>query len=413
MRTNKLDNRSCGVYLITGCVLLSYVIHLILLCWNPSGSQLNIFYSSLKDFFADFFNVLRYVAGRDVYFNEIGGGQESPYLPLSYMLLYPFSCLNNYTTMSLSDCWHSQISMMSVFMYTLFSIVVFIHALALLIKKYDVNKLLLVPIRISNIFLFSIERGNWILLAAAGVFYFLALSDSKNLPARYFGLLMLVFASVLKVYPVLFGLFLLKEKRYKDIGFCVVIGILLTILPFFFFKHGLGNISQLFNNLKLNSEVYKYSSNPKFGFAYMVYHFSHKLLKLNDELSKTLFVLSEIVIRLCCIIAMFLSYKTKDRFLSIALLLFSILFFPSHSEYYCGLYLMPLVIMTPNLFLENRKERIVFIIYSILILQCIQIVYIPIMYNFTRIFINFFTLLVFVYVLVITLLKIKADQGVK
>ena len=68
MRTNKLDNRSCGVYLITGCVLLSYVIHLILLCWNPSGSQLNIFYSSLKDFFADFFNVLRYVAGRDVYF---------------------------------------------------------------------------------------------------------------------------------------------------------------------------------------------------------------------------------------------------------------------------------------------------------------------------------------------------------
>lgn len=414
MNKNKLDKSVLVVYVITGFVSVSYLLHLILLWCNPHrGGQLNIFYASLEDFFADFFNVLRYVAGRDVYFNEIGGYQESPYLPLCYMLIYPFSCLNNYTTMSLSDCWHSQISMMSAFMYTLFSIFVFVHALVLLMKKHNVNKLLLIPILISNIFLFSIERGNWILLAAAGIFYFLALFDSKNLPARYFGLFMLVFASVLKVYPVFFGLFLLKEKRYKDIGYCVVMGVLLTILPFFFFKHGLGNIPQLFINLKLNSEVYKYSLNPKFGLAYMVYPFSHKLLKLNDELSNFMFVLSEIVVRLCCIIALFLSYKTKDRFLATALLIFSILFFPAHSEYYCGLYLMPLIIMTPNLFLENRKERMFFVIYSILILQCVQIVYLPIMYNFTRILVNFFTLLIFVYVLVITVLKIKADKEVK
>ena len=74
---------------------------------------------------------------------------------------------------------------------------------------------------------------------------------------------------------------------------------------------------------------------------------------------------------------------------------------------------MPLSMMTPNLFLENRKERRVFVIYSILILQCVQIVYLPIMYNFTRILVNFFTLLIFVYVLVITVLKIKADKEVK
>jgi len=141
MNKNKLDKSVLVVYVITEFVSVSYLLHLILLCCNPHsrGGQLNIFYASLEDFFADFFNVLRYVAGRDVYFNEIGGYQESPYLPLCYMLIYPFSCLNNYTAMSLSDCWHSQISMMSAFMYTLFSIFVFVHALVLLMKKHNVN----------------------------------------------------------------------------------------------------------------------------------------------------------------------------------------------------------------------------------------------------------------------------------
>jgi len=409
MKTEKLGNRTFSVYLITGCVLLSYIIHLILLCRNPSGSQLNIFFGSLKDFFADFFNVLRYVAGRDVYFNEIGGGQESPYLPLSYMLLYPFSCLNNYGSMSLSDCWSSRISIMSVFMYTFFSLAVFIHALVALIKKYNVNKIILLPILLSNIVLFSVERGNLVIISAAGAFYFLAFFDSENRMLRYFALFMLVFASVLKFYPVILGFLLLKEKRYKDILYCIILGVLLTILPFFFFKRGLMNIPLLLSNLKLHYEAYRYGIFPRFGVSHLFYHIVRKLL--NNEIGPTVYIITQISIRLICVFSVFLSYKTKDEFLSLALLIFPILFFPTNSGYYCGVYLMPLIVMTPNLFLKNKKTGIIFIIYSILCLQCIQILFK--IFNLTQLFVNFFTLLIFVYVLVITLLKIKADKEVK
>ena len=72
---------------------------------------------------------------------------------------------------------------------------------------------------------------------------------------------------------------------------------------------------------------------------------------------------------------------------------------------------MPLIVMTPNLFLKNKKTGVIFIIYSILCLQCIQILFK--IFNLTQLFVNFFTLLIFVYVLVITLLKIKADKEVK
>ena len=103
--------------------------------------------------------------------------------------------------------------------------------------------------------MFSVERGNLVIISAAGAFYFLAFFDSENRMLRYFALFMLVFASVLKFYPVILGFLLLKAKRYKDILYCIILGVLLTILPFFFFKRGLMNIPLLLSNLKLHYEV--------------------------------------------------------------------------------------------------------------------------------------------------------------
>lgn len=81
---------------------------------------------------------------------------------------------------------------------------------------------------------------------------------------------------------------------------------------------------------------------------------------------------------------------------------------------------------------KNKLDKSVLVVYVItgfvsvsyllhlILLWCnphrggqLNIFYLPIMYNFTRILVNFFTLLIFVYVLVITVLKIKADKEVK
>ena len=56
------------------------------------------------DFMADFFNLQRYIADRDPYFNEVNTRSEHGYLPLSYLIVLPFNNLCDYAHMSLEDC---------------------------------------------------------------------------------------------------------------------------------------------------------------------------------------------------------------------------------------------------------------------------------------------------------------------
>lgn len=84
-------------------------------------------------------------------------------------------------------------------------------------------------------FLHCLERGNIIFLSFLAILVFLLTYHSESRVYREIGLLSLAFSFSLKLYPVLFGYFLLADKRYKDAVRCALYGLLMLILPSFFF----------------------------------------------------------------------------------------------------------------------------------------------------------------------------------
>lgn len=82
---------------------------------------------------------------------------------------------------------------------------------------------------------YCLERGNIIFLSFLTVLVFLLTYRSENRIYREIGLVCLAFSFSLKLYPVLFGYFLLTDKRYKDAMRCALYGLLMLILPSFFF----------------------------------------------------------------------------------------------------------------------------------------------------------------------------------
>jgi hypothetical protein len=338
----KVKNIHLNIFVAT--ILLMFVLFLIGLFRNPMGNQRNIFYAGLNDFFADFFNVLRYISERDPYFNTINGYGEKIYLPLVYLLLYPFSQLDGFNTMTLQQTWVSKMGIMSVFGFTAVSVLLLFLALNQIRKRYDIPFYVLVGLCLSYVFIFSIERGNLIILSAAFVSVYLSYYDSDDKNKRMAASICLALAAVLKIYPVLLVFLYFDKKQYKDIFFSAILALLFAFIPFVFFKGGFSNIIQLINNMKVHSGSYDFIRlYPRFSFP----HLSYYALALSGLGDKIALLLSNIVYYFTILISIFsilCSLLTKNKWIKMTLLILTMIYLSVNSALYCGLYLFPVII---------------------------------------------------------------------
>jgi len=362
---------------------------------EPLNHQEYVIFESGNDFMADFFNIQRFLVDGDPYFNELNG----IYFPLAYLLLMPFTPLCDYANMSLEDCWNTNFAVFSALFFLLLSLFLFFDSLYRLNNKKGWRTFNTILLLFTSIFLFSTERGNEIFIAAAGVNYFLAYYDTEDRWKRWFGLFCLCFAAVLKVYPVLFGILLLQDKRYKDIAFCIVTGLLLTFVPFLFFKHGLANVPRMIENYYTYTALYLTPSTEyKFGIHALGNGILFAVNYLNpgtiaDSVVRGMAVTTKILTALLTLVSLILAFLEKRRWLQIGLIAMVIMMYPSHSIFYCGLYLIPMMM----LFLskeECTKTDYVIGILLCLIMNPIQIVVPPI--TLTPILANIFTIVLWI-----------------
>lgn len=82
---------------------------------------------------------------------------------------------------------------------------------------------------------FLLERGNLLLLSLVSLLVYFLLYDSPQKGLRYIGYVCLAFSASLKIYPAIFGLLVPMKKRWKETGHLVVIGMVMFLIPFFFF----------------------------------------------------------------------------------------------------------------------------------------------------------------------------------
>ena len=99
-------------------------------------------------------------------------------------------------------------------------------------------------------YLYALERGNIVILAMTTALLFVLYHDSDVPWVREAALLSLAVSANLKLYPAVFGIILLYEKRWKDAIRTVIYGVLLFVLPCLVFKNGLNNIPMFLNNVK-------------------------------------------------------------------------------------------------------------------------------------------------------------------
>lgn len=402
---------------LTYAIIMAFLVCLfvLFLLFPPPismlASQKSVIFLGGRDWFADFFNVLRYMSDDGgFYYSKLNEADGHSGFPIGLAIMYPFSRLVDYSNMTLQDCWASKSSIFSCVMFLIIELFFFWDSLRRLCDKYRLKKYNLIIFLFSSVFIFSVERGNSIFITAALINYFLVYYDSEIKGQRYFSLLCICLSAVLKGYPVFFGLLLLKEKRYKDIGLCIVVSLLLAFVPFLFMDGGFDNLTKMIENTGYNNDSYLYNYLYLFGIHKLVY-LACAAVHMNPEMISTLIGVVRLV-ETGFVLLTFLLVLAEDRlWKQVLLIACAVLLYPSNSGFYCGLYLMPAIL----LFFKERKVGV--LDYIMMILLCLAITPLQLVlpykdscFYLTSLMSNFSVCLLWILLMITSLFKLKSQK---
>lgn len=348
--------------LFGGLILCSFILWLTYLFLEGSaGDQFGIFFRKCADFIADTTNVTGYSAGLDPYNNKINGLGEKAYPPLTYVITYLISRIvdvNSYTDNLVSMYKDPQFLVIYMLLTTI--TVVMIFTLLRTVKEGSelVKNMIAAALCLSAPFIFTFERGNTILFTAFLCTFFLFYSDSKNRILRELALISLAVAAAFKMTPAVLGIVLLYKKQFKEAVRTIIYGIIAVFGPFLFLHGGFSNIPLMFQNMSLN--LSDYTSIEGCTLTASVYHFG-RLLNSSYEMSQSTMDFMKNVTYIISGILLLLAPFYRNKWKKVAAAVIVLLVLPSHSGYYCTMYLIPVIVM----FLNEEKHRNVDFIYLI------------------------------------------------
>ena len=197
--------------------------------------------------------------------------------------------------------------------------------------------------------IFQFERANSILVAFILSLVFFLTYDSKNKVLREIGLISLAIASAIKIYPIVFAVFLLKDKRYKDLIRALVYCTVLFVVPMFRYYGGFEGIKALLANLTAYgvNDNRQLSTGVQLNFAKMLV----LPLSLTNMSNETIISVGEmfrfVMAFSCCASALF----SKSRWKTAALCAAVIYGFQET----CATYLLILFLIPVIMFLDSER----------------------------------------------------------
>lgn len=142
-----------------------------------------------------------------------------------------------------------------------FFIVYFISLMLLAYSIYKLGdgnksyrKIFTVFMLFSSPMIFLIDRGNILVFSLIFTLVFIHWYDSPSRIKRDIAYIFLGLAAAIKIYPAIFGILLLRQKKWKEAIRCAIYGIILFIGPFLFIG-GWPTLIQYFNNLTSSTEI--------------------------------------------------------------------------------------------------------------------------------------------------------------
>ena len=353
-KKNKLkdvNNTSKLFYIISFASLVVCIIMGVL----SNGVTVSNLLFNKDDVFMDFFNSVVDCSG-DAY------GESGVIYPPLVVLFYKFcSMFFNIDSMKASEVRETSLGMIIFVCFTIVSYILF----AKLIYKYKngsfANKSLFAFFTLFSFpMIYLIERGNIIVLVLPFLLYFVNEYDSDVKYKRHLAYICLAISVAIKIYPVFFGLLLLKKKKnFKNILLCIFYGAVFFFVPFIFVG-GFSQLGVLIHNILYTSSMF---GSKGFGFKVSISNtfslfghvFNHVRL---FETAGTMFLIITVLAGLFLI----LFNKWNEDWKIYAVISLIIILVPGFSYIYSVAYMI-----IPLLFFLNKKEiKWIDYIYSLL-----------------------------------------------
>lgn len=209
-----------------------------------------ILFYAWNDQFMDFYNHISYVENPStVYWSSV----HACFPAFAYIFYYALNRMipAEYTEISTLTRDNPYGGMLFLIYMTVVTLL-FVYVADEYMHQKKAEKLLtMVPLFFTVPFLYLFERGNMAYLVIVFLLAFLMLRDSENPVKREMALICLACAAALKIYPALFGMLYLKERRWKETVRAVIYGALIFFVPYLFF----GGIEGLLQNIRNLGDV--------------------------------------------------------------------------------------------------------------------------------------------------------------
>lgn len=238
----------------------------------------------------------------------------------------------------------------------------------LIFKLYEGSEnsrlLMVLACLLSGPILYQFQRANHAFYALVFLLLFLRLFQSKNKVLREVALLSLAVSANFKYYPAVFGMLLLKEKRWGDALRCMIYGVVLFFLPVVF--AGETDFFQGFLNSFLDFES---SGHGAFSVLAGDVSMSVKGILYRNVLVHFGFSdgINALVTSVCTVllfvVTLLLVVFARKRYQELFLLGSLCIFIPSSSYWYLASFLLPSLIF---FFREERRTGIRYAVILVL-----------------------------------------------
>lgn len=305
-------------------------------------SIINFLDTSTEDIFGDFPLHIKFSENLSNIYNESIHACFPPFIYLFYhfvgLLLDNFSDKNAIFFLN------------AIVSAVLFCVFAFVCTKAVKIKNNISVLIMIIMLCLSTGFTFGvIERANIVFLAAILLLVASIWRESDNKIKKELALICIAVAAAIKVYPAVFGLIYVAEKRFKEALRLIVYGVLFFFVPFIF----TGGINGVITFVKNQYEVHNVWGNKSKITIYSIIDLCFENEKLAIALSIT-----------AALIALFSIFVAKHKWQKIFAASFIMVMCPMWSgQYTLCLFTVPFII-----FLNEEKNNINFLNILITIL---------------------------------------------
>ena len=244
----------------------------------------------------------------------------------------------------------------ALLLFIAFFVILFVGSMQKPLNKrgYLEKVIITLSLFLSTPVLYSLERGNIIIYSFVFLLIYFACYDDERSWMRELGYIFLALSAAIKLYPAIFGLLLIRDKKIKEAIRTIIYGVAFAVVPFVFFG-GIKAIRLFFDSLGKFKETDHYGISFSNGISFMIFGLTgyHFILTVGGLIAAA-----------CLIVCVFVTdNKPENRWKQIALLSLSMLGIVEN----CGKYMIIFIIIAWLSFFKNNSHiRIIDYIYVLM-----------------------------------------------